>query len=449
MIFSEHFGIERTTEDDWFDPFLVIDTPLFVDPFLIYANEEGFFVGSHQEIIDYFNCMFRLIIQAGCDPRSQLYQKAVNDLLLPEVEELCLGYTTGGTKGSGSGREIAKVMAAAIAEAVNNGVTQIRHLEEISILREGVGADRISDAAANILRRRLVWYTENVCRRHGVEVAEIQYRRGYYDSTHLRWMPIRANLPVNPRSKKRKPVLLVPKRYLNSLPTINPEDFWTYCYDNENEILRQEFNYDVTSRISKAEIIRLAREHPELRERYIEHVEKTEGKPYDLGRDRKGLVSWYPPIRDFCRENPLAFQILNQDHFVASIEQMLEKYRHFMEEKGGWRLLWDDGRSKPEKAVQLTLLGVLQGYCEANDIDISPEADVGRGPVDFKMSRGFRLRVLIEVKLARNTAFWRGLRVQLPTYLKCEKATRGYFRSNLLRERPTAAPGHPGGCRSS
>jgi hypothetical protein len=34
---------------------------------------------------------------------------------------------------------------------------------------------------------------------------------------------------------------------------------------------------------------------------------------------------------------------------------------------------------------------------------------------------------LLETKLARNTKFWNGLKKQLPTYLKAERITRGYF----------------------
>jgi hypothetical protein len=34
MLFSEHYAIKKTDGDDWFDPILFTDTPLFIDPFL-------------------------------------------------------------------------------------------------------------------------------------------------------------------------------------------------------------------------------------------------------------------------------------------------------------------------------------------------------------------------------------------------------------------------------
>ena len=47
--------------------------------------------------------------------------------------------------------------------------------------------------------------------------------------------------------------------------------------------------------------------------------------------------------------------------------------------------------------------------------------------MDFKVSQGYRLRALLELKLARNTKFWGGAKKQLPTYLKAEKIRHGYF----------------------
>jgi len=75
-------------------------------------------------------------------------------------------------------------------------------------------------------------------------------------------------------------VLLAPRKYLRELPTINADDFWEYCYSNENETLRNEFNYDVARHVSKEEVIRLARRHPEIRRAYLNFIEKQSPHPY-------------------------------------------------------------------------------------------------------------------------------------------------------------------------
>ena len=60
-------------------------------------------------------------------------------------------------------------------------------------------------------------------------------------------------------------------------------------------------------------------------------------------------------------------------------------------------------------------------YCDANDFDITPEADGGAGPVDFKISKGYQYRVVVEMKLSSNSNLVHGFEVQLPEYQKAEK----------------------------
>lgn len=426
MRFSDYFKIKRSRTDRWFDPILSIDTPLFLDPFLLYAQEGGPFKESHAEIIGFFNYVFKLIATAQGKPSSVRYQKAVQTLIFPEVQELCLGYTEGGTRGSGSGYELASVIAGAIWEAIQAGMEEITHFEEISILREGIGADRISDITAGLLKRRLVNYTTKIIRRHEIPVHEVNYSRGFYNVAQEMWIPLSAALPQNPYNKR--PILLVPQRYLRHLPTVNAHDFWDYCYFNENETIRREFSYDVTRRVTKREIIQLARRHPELRRAYVENVEGRSPGPYDLELDEKGYVRWYDATAIYCQKRPLAFHITSEADFFKVIDQMVDEYRHFVENNAGWRLLWNDnGTSKGERAAQLLFLGIVKHYCQANNIDISREVNIGKGPVDFKVAIGYSLRALLELKLARNTKFWNGLSKQLPAYQRAERVKCGYF----------------------
>ena len=79
-------------------------------------------------------------------------------------------------------------------------------------------------------------------------------------------------------------------------------------------------------------------------------------------------------------------------------------------------LLFDsDGRAKIEKASQLLFFGIADAYCQSNNIDISREPQTGRGPADFKLSRGHNERVVVEVKLSSNGGYLDGLTAQLPT----------------------------------
>src|SRR5205085_8449590 len=100
MKFSDQFRISRSPADDWFDPILSIDTGVFLDPFLVYADEFGPFEGSHDEIISFFNSVYQLVARTVGNTGSLLWKKSVASLVMPEVEEVCLGYAGKGTGGS-------------------------------------------------------------------------------------------------------------------------------------------------------------------------------------------------------------------------------------------------------------------------------------------------------------------------------------------------------------
>jgi hypothetical protein len=155
MLFSRHFNIVRTEADDWFDPILFTDTPLFIDPFLLYDGEAGEFKGSHQEIIQFFDHLFQLVAQSGGNATSPQWKQAISLLSLREVHELCLGYSHGGTRGSGSGQELATQICRGLLAAIQQAVQRLAHFEEVQIFQAGIGPDRISDATAGIIRHRL------------------------------------------------------------------------------------------------------------------------------------------------------------------------------------------------------------------------------------------------------------------------------------------------------
>ena len=65
-------------------------------------------------------------------------------------------------------------------------------------------------------------------------------------------------------------------------------------------------------------------------------------------------------------------------------------------------------------------------YCELNNWDISPETDNGRGPVDFKISRG-NDKTVIEIKLSSNAQCVHGLETQIEEYAKAENTANKIF----------------------
>lgn len=426
MKFSDEFNLNIGESEDWFDPILSLDTKLFIDPFLIYSLEGDEFEGSHKEVISFFNLVFQFIARSKGDKTSLFWRRATNLLLFPEAEEFCIGYASQSTKGAGSGKGFATIIADALWEAVESGITKFTHFEEVGILRKGIGADRISDITATILKKRFSQYTTRICSEYNLPLKKFYNERGYFNQKLERWMPLYYYAPLNPYNNKS--ILISPIRFLRDLPTISADDFWDYCWYNENESLRDDYSADITKNVDKQTIINFAKNHPEIRKRYLEKVENRKPEPYDIHKDKNGYIKWYDSTAKYCLENPYIEKIESEDQFANIIDRFINEFMNYVENNSGWKLLWNDnGLAKSEEAAQLLFLGIMKHYCKANNIDISKEVNIGRGAVDFKVSIGYALRALIEIKLARNTKFWNGIKNQLPKYLEAEGVKMGYF----------------------
>ena len=187
------------------------------------------------------------------------------------------------------------------------------------------------------------------------------------------------------------------------MPSLNPDSYWGYCYDQAAEELRTELGEDITRNVKKDVILEKALEDFESVEDFVKHLEAVGGAPYDLEKDPKGVVKWYYATRQFVADNPKEFHFATQADFVNFVDDLIATFKNYVENQGGWDLIHnDDGRPKSEAACQRLFLGIVRHYCKANNIDISPEVNIGRGPVDFKLSRGVEFRALIEMKLANN-----------------------------------------------
>lgn len=429
--FSENFGITISDADDFFDPLLNLDTPLYVDPYLIWTQETGEFTGAHAELTTFFQEKFNQAAQMNPAPGSASFRQLVNDLRFPEFEEACIGMTAASTHGSGSGIDTARAIVNGLRAAIDAGLREPGHFEQIAIFGEGIGADRISDATCWLLRRRFAAYTKSICETKNVPLQNFQYPRVGYDGENHRWIPGSLSLPRNPFNGKA--VILIPRRFLRQFPMINAGDFWQYCFDNNNAFIRERFGNEISRSVNKDVIIELARTNPRLVAEFVGSIGAPE--PYDLDKDPDLVKRWYDASLSYVSAHPLRLSITRQASFDGVIRRILLDFKHFVEENSGWELLTnEDGSLRKERIAQRALLGILSQQCRFSDIDVSPEANIGRGPVDFKVSRGYHHKALIEVKLAKNSRFWHGLESQLPTYLKAEERKDGFFVIVALHE---------------
>ncbi len=88
--------------------------------------------------------------------------------------------------------------------------------------------------------------------------------------------------------------------------------------------------------------------------------------------------------------------------------------------------MWVNGVPKRERAAQLLYYAIADSFCIANNIDISPEANMGGGPIDFKFSKGYHARVLVEMKRSQGTVR-HGYEKQLEFYKDAARTFHGIF----------------------
>ena len=433
MRFSETFQLTLTDADDWFDPLLSTDTPLFVDPFRIYSEKSGVWKSAHSRLIAFFNLTLGMLAEAQLRPDSSHWHAVQRLYLFREPFEFCLGYSEGHPFGAGAGRGLQVGMLDGAARAIREGVHDVKHFEELTLFEGGFGPDRISDVVCDVLKKEFVTYTQAVANRHNIEVHEFRVRQASWSDELRRWSDDAVLLPRNPYTDRG--ILLTPKRFLRDLPSVDPEEFWEFAWSSMGSQLRADFNYDIARRIDRQQIARLARRRPKLVRAYVESLEQGRPKPaYDFDSDPRFAVRWYDAGASITAAHPLSFIAKKKPDFCEFLEQLLKIFVHYVEEEGGWRLLWNGDRPRAERDVQLLFRGILIHYCRAYGIDLSGEANAGRGPVDFKFSQGWESRALLEIKLTNNSAYWDGLAAQLPQYMESELIECGYFLSVGFRE---------------
>jgi hypothetical protein len=427
FLFSERFKIKRGAKDDWYDVLMQTDTRLFVDPFRIYANDTGIWKGAHEELVDFFNLVLEMMAEASLNPASAHGKAAAKLLVFPEPVEFCLGYAKESKGGQGTARKTRENMLKAGALAIKAGLDRVEHFEEMALFGGRIGPDLVSDIACNVLKSRFIKYTQTVCKRHkGIKTKMISVKHSSWSRQNRRWENGSAELPYNPWTKSA--VILVPEEFLRELPTVEGDEFWEYAFAYEAENIKGEFEYDVARNVDSEMIAKLAPRNPELVKKYVARYEEHIPPSYNIERDPRGLVNWYEAGKSFgSKSNPVG-QPKTQADFCKFVESLCQEFVWATEQRGGWKLLWNpDGTPRAESSVQQLFHIAMLGYCKSHDIDLSPEASSGRGPVDFKFSAGWTRRAVVEVKLVNNSSFWHGLSTQLTTYIDAEGVKCGYF----------------------
>lgn len=413
--FTEQFGLGPADLDRLgiLNPMLNVDTGLFIDPVLLDAS-------TRPEISQRATSSFRqyfgeviTLLRASQTIGDRPWRQARSRFYFREIPYTCLGYGASGIRGSAFGFNLATRLTNTAKEIVDLGVSNPDLFKLLPLLEEGVGPDLISDMTTNVVLKDLFRLTESICKELSVRTEALTYKGEEYQ------------LPRNVTQDRPTPIVLVPKDILRTLPIATDWSEVAYVV-SENTELRRRVNELIgevwklkTRRQQKEQIRSKLLASREAFEALLDVINSANIQPYDLDRDPKGVVAWHRAHEIIAREYPLALTLTgppSSDAAIALVKMIIEQFRILVEERGLWKVLWSDDRPRNEKNSQMIFYAIADAYCKANNLDVTPEAETGAGPVDFKFSSGYAIRVIVEIKHSSNSKLISGYANQLETY---------------------------------
>ncbi|MCW2084346.1 hypothetical protein ABIE85_008361 [Bradyrhizobium diazoefficiens] len=434
VLFSDQFGVkgEWLESKGVFNPTLDVDSPLFINPFLLPGSKHKEFSGPGFEAYEahFSEICRRLLVSEQIGDKA--WVAALKMFQFGEVAGLngtCLGYS----KHSTSGRAFGKIKARKSLLWANNvirlGVKDPELFSALSLFEDGIGPDLISDMTTKIILKQIIAFNVRISK-------EIENELGVsLPISDLKIGTLDVRMPINPFPETPTPVVLLPADILKHLP-IAENPFQIAKAAAENAELRDRVNehiseiFKIRTKAEKEAINSRAMQSGQAFQALLDALKLAEKIPYDLASDPQGLLQW-SPIAD-AYSNLYKLKIVD-DKKLSRLERLnlvataiIEQFKDLVENNRMSEVFHVKGKPRHERFAQLLFLAIAISYCNANDLDISPESDMGAGPVDFKFSNG-NDKVIVEIKLSTNNQTVHGYKKQLDAYLKAEKTPFGHF----------------------
>lgn len=404
-----------------FDAFVDIDSKFHIDPHLLQIASAPELSHSYRKFQDHFQEIVR-ILKASTQTDDRFWREACKRLTFREISYTGLGYSTRHTRGKGIGPKLAAEVTQTASEIIHAGILDPALFELIGLFEEHIGADRISDMTLSIILLDVLRYTERIGLQLDVKRKQFKVRKENIE------------LPFDKSSQK--PIILVPRIILRPLPiALDVSDIEAVA--SHNAELRDKLNKTIGSSWKEATSVQKKAlkdailSHPEVLEDLIEKYKSRPPIPYDFERDPEGEIIWAKVAEKCTQTYPLDIRksspYLKPDDAIAIVSTICNHFKKLVESNGLFHLFYDDsGKQKKERAAQLLFYGIADAYCRANDLNLTAESNAGRGPVDFKISKGYHLLINVEVKYTTNDII-HGFSKQLPIYNKAENATHSIF----------------------
>jgi hypothetical protein len=440
---SDFFGFDETVFEQYgaLNISVVNDLPLFIDPFLLFHSDKPEYLELHEKIIEYLVFL-----------RDRAAEGHVDDGLLrnwycfPEVKHNWLGFSESGNDGAGLGIDFARNLHANLhvifSDFGDEMVTESSHLEKVCLVSDGVGRDNISDFTTNLIKDYLCRYTEKFAAEHlpPDAIRDVWVKRANFNYKTQSWARARYKLPwVNGDF-----VILTPKDMLTrdenwinrgdliedfeDVPTAIPDIQLRAAVFNyfEQELARRPKpeskrgkrakDREPTKKERATAAVATMRQFPQIIDYYIRLKEITGDEAKDLSEEKVLAIEYLfieqlQALQSVLQAETDFYKIGRNTYDEAHAR--LAYLKDVIETKGGHRFFYDDQGQPIKREKDLHVLYRLVWF--GTPSDAGAEANDGRGPVDFKISRG-KDKTLVEMKLAKNTMLEQNLAKQAEIY---------------------------------
>ena len=434
--FSDYFGVlpELLADYGAFNVSLLSDLPLFIDPFLLFNSKKQEYRDLHDRVITY------LAFLRDKSAAQRLDQGLIRSWYrFPEIKQNWLGFSRKSNRGTGLGSDFAKALHKNLnlvfSDFGTEKVTKGSHLEKLCLFSDGVGKDHISDFTTNLIQEFLLEYTEkfalehihpNLRRRTTVRRVVFNYVTESWESRtyHLPWF-------------EGDHVLLTPKDMLTQEDTwINRTDlldeFEQLPYAIENISLRAQINNyfkkllpeKFSAKEKRQAMVKTIGEYPQLIDYFIRLKEDHGDEARDISalRVSDSNVLYVQQLKELLSilSQDTAFYDLIGDTYEEARQRVIF-LKDVIENKDGYRIFYVKGEPLQREA-DLQILFRLTWF--GSPSDVNREVNNGRGPVDFKISKGAANSTLVEFKLASNSHLKANLEKQLEIYQKASDAKK-------------------------
>ena len=422
-LFSKHFGIPQSllNQAGLIDPFLEVDTELFIDPVLLEKSSNTRISGDgYESFKKHFGSIIRLLLISKSEG-DVAWRNAHRLLDLSEPPENGLGYGGAGRSGSSRPESVRLAILRTTKEIIELGSEDPEMISLMGFFEEDIGPDTISDFTTRVIMSELAAITEAFCKKHKIPIEANEVVSG-------------RKLPKYQKANGKDAfIVLIPKDIVRDLPIANS---WSDIERavNESQKIRLRVNNFLAG---------IAQPKVEDRKRALRQAVLDSSETFEEFLSAiKEHTSFYDPnidalayykMKDILKNGlgpSLAFEPFSPSEGPAGVlrivHECLNNFKHHVENGNLWEELWIDDTPKLERAAQLIFYAMSERFCMDHDIDITPEGNMGGGPVDFKFSRGFEARVLLEMKRCSGTVV-HGYNKQLEIYKSAARTNFGVF----------------------